>query len=383
VSPLRLLPDEDERLLADTARPFFADRSPVGLVRELRGDPLGFPRELWGEVAELGLAGLALPEAHGGGGMGMRALCQVFEAAGRTLSPAPLHATLLPALLLTECGDEAQKGAWLPALCEGRAILGLAHSERGARYERLHVETMARTDAGSDGFVLEGDKVQVEAGPAADAFVVTARMQGDARQRQGVSAFLIPANEEGLEVRAQTRIDGRSSALLRLRGVRASRGAMIGPPGALADPLDRVLDLGAIAVAAEMLGGARAALELTLDHLKTRVQFGVVIGAFQALQHRAARLFAATELAASAVAAAAAHCDGDDPSDVPRMASLAKARAERAFLDVAKEGVQMFGGVGVTDEYDIGLYLKRAQAASATLGDEAWHTRRWANLTGY
>ncbi len=381
MSDLRLLPDEDERLLADTARPFFADRSPVGLVRDLRGDPLGFPRDLWGEVAELGLAGVALPEAHGGGGMGMRALCQVFEAAGRTLSPVPLHATLLPALLLADCGDEAQKAAWLPALSEGRAILGLAHAERGARYERLHLETTAR--AAGDGFILEGDKVQVEAGPAADAFVVTARTEGDVRQRQGVSAFLVPANHEGLEVRTQTRIDGRSAALLSLRGVRAPQGAMLGPPGALADPIDRVLDLGTIALAAEMLGGARAALALTLDHLKTRVQFGVVIGAFQALQHRTARLFAATELAASAVAAAAAHSDGDDPSDVPRMASLAKARAERAFLDVAKEGVQMFGGVGVTDEYDIGLYLKRAQAASATLVDEAWHTQRWASLTGY
>ncbi len=388
---LDLLPSEEERLLADTARDFFADRSPPGRVRTLRGDDTGFSWDIWREIAELGWAGLALPEAHGGEGMGLIELCAVFEQAGRALAPEPLHATLTAGLLLARCGDELNQSAWLPQMAAGQTVVALAHSERGARYDRTCVHTVAEPTSG--GFRVHGSKVHVEGGAGAAAFIVTARTGGRPDDRSGLSAFVVPADARGMEVIPQRRIDGRPAALVSMKDVRVGKSALLGSVHKLADHLDQVLDLATIALAAEMLGGARAALDLTLEHLKTRVQFGVVIGAFQALQHRVARLFAETELAASAVRAAAATADAvarkgdeaedDDRAAVARMASLAKAVTGRAFLHVADEGVQMHGGVGVTDEYDIGLYLKRARAASATLGDEAWHTDRWATLSGY
>ena len=386
---LDLLPSDEERLLAETARDFFSAQSPPGRVRSLRSDDLGFSWDLWRQIAELGWAGLALPEDCGGEGMGLTELCAVFEQAGRALSPEPLHATLTAGLLLARCGDELNRTAWLPQMAAGQTLVALAHAERGARYNRTGVHTVAEPTSG--GFRVHGGKVQVAAGPAAAAFIVTARTSegsegGD--DRHGLSAFVVPADARGVEVIAQHRIDGRSAALVSLKDVRVGKSALLGSLHKVADDLDHVLDLATIALSAEMLGGARAALDLTLEHLKSRVQFGVVIGAFQALQHRVARVFAETELAASAVRAAAATADAasDDEeghASVARMASLAKATAGRAYRLAAKEGVQMHGGVGVTDEYDIGLYLKRAHAAGATLGDEAWHTDRWATLSGY
>ena len=394
---LDLLPSDEERLLLDTARDYLSRRSPPGRVRSLRGDDLGFSWEIWREMAELGWAGLALPEVHGGEGMGMTALCTVLEQVGRALAPEPLHATMTAGLLLARCGDARTQSAWLPQMAAGQTLVALAHGERGARYDRTCVHTVAEPTSG--GFRLHGSKVHVEGGAAAAAFIVTARTAGGAAgkpgDRAGLSAFWVPADARGLEVIAQHRIDGRPAALVSIKDVRVGKGTLLGTVHKIADHLDDVLDRATIALAAEMLGGARAALDLTLAHLQTRVQFGVVIGAFQALQHRVARLFAETELAASAVRAAAATVDAMDAASsanddrdaarasVARMASLAKAITGRAFLHVADEGVQMHGGVGVTDEYDIGLYLKRAQATSATLGDEAWHTDRWATLSGY
>lgn len=386
MADLDLLPSDEERLLAQTARQFFTDRSPAGRVRALRADDTGFDPALWRQIAELGWAGLALPEDHGGEGMGFTALCAVFEEAGRALCPEPLHATLTAGLLLARCGDELSRSAWLPQMAAGQTVVSLAHLERGARYNRTYVHTVAEPTSG--GFRVHGGKVQVDAGPAATAFIVTARTGESDDARRGLSAFVVPADARGVDVIAQQRIDGRSMALVALQDVRVGKSALLGTLHKIADDLDHVLDLATIALAAEMLGGARAALQLTLAHLKSRVQFGVVLGAFQALQHRVARVFAQTELAASAVRAAAATADAatDDEEGraaVARMASLAKALSEEAYLLAAKEGVQLHGGVGVTDEYDIGLYLKRAQACAATLGDQAWHTDRWATLSGY
>jgi alkylation response protein AidB-like acyl-CoA dehydrogenase len=386
MNDLRLLPSEEERLLAETARDFFCNRSPASRVRDLRANPEGFSWELWREVAELGWAGLVLSEDHGGEGFGLTELCAVVEAAGRTLCPTPLLATTTAGLMLEKCGNDSHRSAWLPQMAAGQTLVTLAHLERGARYDRTCVHTVAEPATG--GFSLTGSKVQVEVGSAATAFIVTARTGGEPGERHGISAFIVPADSTGLEVAPQCRIDGRPMALMSLKDVRVAKTALLGEIHQIAGPLSAVLDLATIALSAEMLGGARAALDITLEHLKTRTQFGVVIGAFQALQHRAARLFAETELAASAVRAACATADNasDDSAGraaVARMASLAKAVTGRAFLHVADEGVQMHGGVGVTDEYDIGLYLKRARAASATLGDEAWHTDRWATLAGY
>lgn len=386
MTELDLLPSEEEGLLAQTAREFFTRRSPAGRVRSLRGDNIGFSWDLWREIAELGWAGLALPEDCGGEGMGMTELCAVMEQAGRALSPEPLHATLTAGLLLARCGDDGTRGAWLPQMVAGQTVVCLAHAERGARYDRSAIHTVAEPTSG--GFRVHGSKVQVEAGPAATAFIVTARTGDSDDADSALSALVVPADARGVEVIQQHRIDGRSAALVSLKDVRVGKSALLGKLHKIGDELDAVLDLATIALAAEMLGGARAVLDLTLEQLKTRVQFGVVIGAFQALQHRIARCFAEIELAASAVRAAAATADSatDDPTgraSVARMASLAKAVTGRAFLHVANEGVQMHGGVGVTDEYDVGLYLKRARATSATLGDEAWHTDRWATLSGY
>lgn len=379
---------EEQEFIARTAADFVAQKSPLSRLRALRdsGDELGWSRALYKEMAELGWLGIATPEELGGAGMGFAELALIMEELGRSLAPEPLLSCVLmggQALQLAAQGggaaDRKRAAEWLPKICEGNAIIALAHQEEGNRYELDECDTSFRVESGGQ-FVLEGKKIQVLDGHKPDAFIVSAENEeGD------LSLFWMPADSGNFSTQRQFRVDCRSAAILELNGVRLPPQAMLGKPDLGGELLEQVILRATTGLCAEMLGGMQQAFHLTLEHLRSREQFGVLIGSFQALKHRAANIFIEIELARSAVRAAAHALDtlsGEDP-ELAKLVSLAKARCSEGYLLAANEGVQMFGGVGMTDEYDIGLYLKRARAAELSFGDAAHHRERWAELSGY
>jgi len=382
---MALVLTEEQELLRRTAREFVAARSPLKRIRQLRDgrDPVGFSRELWREMARLGWAGILIPEGYGGAGLGHTDLMVVLEELGRGLVPEPMLSTvLLGAEAVRLGGSEAQRSEHLPAVAGGDRLLALAYQERRSRYEPQHVETRAERAAG--GWRLTGEKIQVLDGHVADVLVISARTSGGVHDPEGITVFLLRRDAPGVRVERQWRIDARTAALVGLDGVRVGPEAVLGGVDSGATLLARVLDRATIGLTADMLGGMTAAFEMTLEYLKTRRQFGVPIGSFQALRHRAAKLYVEIELARSAVMAAHRALDdrADDPH-VARMAGTAKARCADAYMLVGHEAVQMHGGIGMTDEHDVGFYLKAARAAEIMFGDAAYHRDRVARLEGY
>jgi acyl-CoA dehydrogenase len=374
---LQLVLTEDQELLAKVAADFVREHSPVSRVRELRdaNDPDGFSRKLWKEMAELGWLGIPYPESLGGAELGLAELAVVLEALGRVLAPEPFLSTvLLGGQALLRGGSEAQQNAWLPKLVKGEAVLTLAYQEPASRYDLRRVDT--RAERTREGWRLSGEKIQVLDGHVADAILVSARTDGAGDDAEGIGLFLVTAGAEGLEVERQSRIDSRNASLLRLRGVAAEEVA------GGAELLERVVDLATAGLCAEMLGSMSEIFDVTLGYLRTREQFGTAIGSFQALKHRAAQVFIEIELARSAVMAATRALD-EELEEASQLVSLAKARCSDAFVLVGNESIQMHGGIGMTDEYDMGFYLKRARVAEMTFGDAAHHRDRWARLSGY
>jgi alkylation response protein AidB-like acyl-CoA dehydrogenase len=300
---------------------------------------------------------------------------------GRTLAPEPFLSTvLLGGQLLTQAGSEEQKQAWLPGIASGDKILTVAYQEARSRYDLNRVATKAEQQSGS--WVLSGEKIQVLDGHTADALIVSARTTGGQNDLGGITLFLVPRDTPGLTVTRQQRIDDRAVALVSLNSVKVGADSRLGPLGEGSKILSQVVDRATVGLCAEMLGGMSQIFDDTLNYLKTRQQFGVLIGTFQALKHRAARLFMEIELARSSVMAAARAADAGD-KDWESLISLAKTRCSDAFLLAANEGVQMHGGIGMTDEHDAGFYLKRARVTEMTFGDAAWHRERWARLHKY
>jgi acyl-CoA dehydrogenase len=379
-----VLSDEQE-LLQRTAREFVAGRSSLKRIRALRdtNDPDGFSRGLWKEMAQLGWTGIAIPEAYGGLGLGHLDLMIVMEAAGRGLLPEPLLSTVaLGGSTLLLGGTEEQKREHLSAVAAGERLLAVAYQEEGSRYRLSHVEATAHREQG--GWVLRGKKIQVLDAHVADWLVVAARTAGAPTDERGITLFLLRGDTPGVRVERQARIDSRNAGLVHLAEVRVPAEAVLGEVDAGGALLARVVDRATVALTAEMLGSMHAAFDMTLEYLRTRVQFGVPIGSFQALKHRAAYLFAEIELTQSAVMHAHRVLDeGRDDAQIARAASLAKARVSETFMRVAHEAVQMHGGIGMTDEHDIGFYLKRARVAQMTFGDAAFHRDRYAALGGY
>jgi acyl-CoA dehydrogenase len=380
---MALVRTEEQEILAHTARELVSGRSPLRRVRELREDETGFSRELWKSMAELGWLGIVVPEQYGGAGLGWSDLAVIMEEIGRGLLPEPLVGSVLlatTAILLG--GSDAQKQAHLPALVSGDRLAALAYQEPTSRYDVAAVTT--RADRAGSGWKLTGEKTQVLDGHVANLLVVSARTSGDDRDADGVTLFLVPADAPGVTIERQWRVDARPAAIVHLNGVTVSADAVLGGEGQGATLLGRTIDRATVALAADMLGGMTATFEMTLDYLKTRKQFGVPIGSFQALKHRAARLFVELELTRSVVTAAS-HAIDEDATDaqIARVASVAKARASDAFLLIGYEGVQLHGGIGMTDEHDVGLYLKRARGAELQFGDAAFHRDRIARLDGY
>lgn len=373
---------EEQTILRDSAKGFISEKSPVIALRKLRDarDETGFDRTLWEEMAAMGFVGIVIPEDYGGAGFGYRGLGLVLEEAGRTLMASPLVSTaLLSASAILIGGNEDQKKALLPEIAAGRLIVALAVDE-GPHHNPARIA--ARAKASGTGFTLTGEKTFVLDGHVADRLIVAARTAGSPGETRGITLFLVDGSARGMTRTRHLMVDSRNAATVRLEGVEVGAEAVIGEVDAGFDVLGEALDRARIGLSAEMLGAATEAFERTLAYLKERKQFGVPIGSFQALKHRAAKMFCELELCQSVVADALSAID-ERRNDVAQMASLAKARMGATFNLVSSEAVQMHGGIGVTDEHEIGFFLKRARVADATFGTVGFHSQRYAELEGY
>jgi alkylation response protein AidB-like acyl-CoA dehydrogenase len=343
------------------------------------GSELGFDKATWSAIGEMGWCGIVVPEEFGGVDMGHLTFGVVLEELGRQLTASPLLASgLVGANALVLAGSQAHKNEWLPRVAEGSAIVTLAVDE-AARHNPQRCALEAVANAG--GFRLSGRKTLVLEGMAADAFVVVARTSGAPGQADGLSLFLVEAASKGLSRTRLHTADSRGYANLDFEGVEIGAEALMGKLDEGGVLLEALLDRAAAGMAAEMLGVAAQSFEMTLEYLKNRVQFGEVIGSFQALGHRAAGLFSQMEMTRSCVEAALQGIDAED-EDVATLCALAKCQAGEFLTQMSNEMIQMHGGIGVTDEFDAGLYLKRARASEATYGNRALHRDRYAERVG-
>jgi alkylation response protein AidB-like acyl-CoA dehydrogenase len=379
---MSLVLNEEQALLKSTAEDFFRSKSPVSALRAIRDncDVDGFSRSLWQEMAAMGWLGASLPEEYGGLGLGFTELGMVLQASGRTLVASPLLSTVvLSAGALLLGGSEAQKSKLLPRIAQGDLLLSLALQE-GPHHKPCAVATSAT--AHKDGYLLNGRKVHVLDGHVAEQFIVVARTAGNSGDEQGLSLFLVDSKSPGVTVTRRVMVDSRNMCDVRLQNVDVPATELLGELHSGFGLLDKILDRGNIALSAEMLGSLQATFERTLDYLRQREQFGAIIGSFQALQHRAAKMFCEIELCKSVELKALQAVD-ENADNLALVASLAKVQVAETYRLVSDEAIQMFGGIGMTDEEDIGFYLKRARVAQQTLGDEHYHLQRYARLQGY
>ena len=378
---MALVLTDEQAMIREAADGFFASEAPVSELRRLRdaADATGFSRDLWKQMAEMGFAGVLVPEAHGGSGLGLVAANLIQEAVGRNLSLSPFLSTAVLGATALSGASEDQKAALLSKLAAGDLLLALA-SDEASRHAPHLIRT--RAEAAGNGFRLTGAKTFVLDGHVADRLIVAARTWGEDGDRDGITLFLVDPKAAGVDVRRTIMVDSRNAADIRFDGVQVDGADVIGAVGEGAAILDRVLDAGRTCLAAEMVGVSAQSFSMTVGYLKERDQFGRKIGSFQALQHRAAQLYCEIELAKSATLKAAQALDAGD-KDAPLYASLAKAKAGAVARLATNEGVQMHGGIGMTDEYDIGFYMKRARAAETSFGDLSFHGDRLARMLGY
>jgi alkylation response protein AidB-like acyl-CoA dehydrogenase len=373
---------EEQTMLRDAAKAWVAQKSPVTAFRKLRdsGAIDGFDPAMWAEMCEMGWGGILVPESLGGSGLGYLTLGLVLEETGRTLTASPLVSTALAATTaLLLAGSESQKSEWLPKFANGTAFGALAVDE-GAHHAPEEVACAASRDGG--GWKLNGKKAFVADGGAANLLVVAARTAGKPGETHGITLFLVPVNAAGVQRHRLKSVDSRGVANIAFENVTVGGESVLGPVDQGFAILDATLDRTRLGLAAEMLGAASQSFDVTLEYLKTRTQFGQVIGTFQALQHRAAKMFTELELTRSSVEAALDAIDRN-ANDIPALASLAKARANDTWHLVSNEMVQMHGGIGMTEAHDAGLYLKRARVAEAAYGNSSFHRDRYARLMGY
>ncbi|MEM8634220.1 MAG: acyl-CoA dehydrogenase family protein [Pseudomonadota bacterium] len=370
---------EDQQMLRDTALAFARDELPTTHLRALRdAGANGIDPDTRKRLAELGFFGVIIPDEPGGEHFGLVGLGQILEAQGRTLAVTPLlQSALIAPSALQLSGDDALANEWLPKIAAGEVTFALA-SDEGTHHAPTLIETEAKVVDYS--VLLNGAKRYVPDAHHADMFIVVARTGGKPGDEEGITLCLVPRDADGVSVQTLNTLDAHGAAHVSFENVTAS--AVLGEIGKGWSVLDPVLDRARIGLSAEMLGSASAAFEMTLEYLQTRKQFGQLIGSFQALQHRAALMFTELELTRSAVSAALSAVD-TGREDVPALASLAKARAGETLHLVSNETVQMHGGIGMTDEHDAGLYLKRARVAEALYGGESFHRDRYAKLHGF
>jgi alkylation response protein AidB-like acyl-CoA dehydrogenase len=381
---MSLVLNEDQVMLQESARAFCREQAPVSVLRKVRDsqDSQGYPVNLWQTMVELGWAGMAIPEAYGGFEYGYSGLGIVLEETGRTLVPSPLVSTvLLSATAINLAGSEQQKTELLPSVAAGESVIAFALEET-ALHNPSYIELRAESNAGA--YVLNGSKQFVLDAQVADKLVVVARTSGQISDTQGISLFVIDAKAPGISIQKLNMVDSRNAGNILFDNVQIPASALLGEEGNGWAALERTLDIGRIGLAAEMLGSSQEVFERTVEYMKQRTQFGVQIGAFQALQHRAAIMYSEIELCKSLVRKALAELDrGDEAEDIPALASMCKAKLSEISELISNEGVQLHGGIGMTDEFEIGFFLKRARVAQQTLGDAGFHRDRYASLRGF
>jgi pimeloyl-CoA dehydrogenase small subunit len=363
---------EEQRLLKDSVERLLADRYAFEQRKAYMKEPHGFGRALWRQYAELGLLGLPFDEAHGGSGGGPVETMIVAEAFGRALALEPYLATVvLGGGLVRHGGSAEQQKAILPKVADGSLLLAFAHGERQARYDLADVATAAKRDGA--GYVLDGQKSVVLAGDAADRLIVSARVAGSRRDRDGLALFIIDAGAPGVTRRDYATVDGLRAADVTLAAVKAAPDAVLGEPGAALALIERVVDEAMAALAAEAVGAMAAMHELTIDYLRTRKQFGVPIGSFQVLQHRAVDMLVALEQARSMAMLATMMVAEPNPAERRKAIAAAKVQIGRSGRIVGQGAVQLHGGIGMTMEYKVGHYFKRVTAIDTTFGDADHH----------
>lgn len=373
---------EEQSIIRDQAKAWVEEKAPVQQFRAMRDSGVAgrFNQTTWADIAALGWAGMIVPEEYGGSGLGYMTFGLVLEEMGKHLVASPLLASsLIGASAIILGGSDAQKQRHLPAIAKGEAIATLAVDE-SPRHAPLKTALKAAKSGG--GFTLSGEKTFVMEGMTADTFIAAARTSGAPGEIGGISLFLIPASAKGLSRTPMETFDSRGYAKLSFANVEVPADAVLGSIGQGWAILDATLDRAAAGLSAEMLGTASHAFDMTLDYLKTRKQFGQVIGSFQTLGHRAATLFTGKELARSCVEAALQALDDGAP-DAPELCSLAKAKMGDHLFEMSNQLIQIHGGIGMTDEFDAGLYLKRARVVEAAFGNRAFHRDRYARLLGF
>ena len=374
---MALLLNPEQTMLRDSARAFLSEQAPVAHLRALRdaNDGDGFSRPLWARSAEMGFAGVLVAEAHGGLGLGLTDAAVIAEQLGHTLTPSPfLSSAVLGAQLLAASGHVALQGHWLPRIAAGQAITALALDEH-AQHRPQAIAAEAKAD--SDGFLLSGQKCFVVDGHVADLLFVVAKTSA-----QGHSVFAVDPKAPGVQIERTAMADAHNAARIRFDGVRLNTDALMGERDQAATWLAPVLDAGRLCVAAMLQGAGDEAFSRTTSYLKERQQFGRTIGEFQALQHRAAQLYVELELSRAALARAVEAFDNGADS-VPGLTAVAKAKTCASAGLAVQEGVQMHGGIGMTDAFEMGFFMKRVRVLQTLLGDAGFHESRLASLSGY
>ena len=377
-----LLLNDGQTMMRDSVRDFIGDKAPVAHLRKLRDarDETGFSRELWSAFAEMGLCGILVPEAHGGQGLGGIEAGIVMEEIGRNLTPSPFLSTaLLAASALVKAGSAAQREDYLPKIASGNLIAALASDEKS---KHSPAAITLRAERAGNCFKLNGAKAFVVDGHAADMLIVAARSAGGEREENGITLFLVDRKAPGIEVERTMMVDAHNAARITFRDVELTADAVLGEVDQGWKVLSDVLNVGRAAVAAEMVGVGEESFARTMRYLRDRRQFGRIIGSFQALQHRAAQLYAEIEITRAAVLKALQMLD-QAPEEAGRFVAIAKARAGKTTTLAVQEGVQMHGGIGMTDEFEIGFFMKRARVCQELFGDANFQADALARLNAY
>ncbi len=372
---------QEQALLKQSVERLMADHYGFEQRKQYAATPDGWSRDLWRRYAELGLLGLPFAEAQGGFGGGAVETMIVMEALGRALALEPYVATVvLAGGLLRHGASAAQREALVPKIAAGDCVLAFAHGERQARYDLADVTTRARRDG--ERWIIEGEKSLVLHGGAADRLLGSARITGGQRERDGIALFLVDANARGLSRRPYPTQDGLRAAEVSLASVAVGPDGVLGTPGAALAVIERVADEAIAALASEAVGAMAALSDMTVEYLKTRRQFGVAIGSFQVLQHRAAEMLIALEQARSMALFATLMADSDDDAARGRASAAAKVQIGRSARFVGQQAIQLHGGIGMTMEYKAGHYLKRLTMIDLMLGDADHHLRALARMGG-
>lgn len=369
---------EDQKMIKSTARDFVKKELPIERTRKMRNDELGYDKAVWKQMGELGWLGISLPESVGGFGGSFVDASLIIEQLGATLVSEPYVASaVVAAHTLLSAGNEEQHGRWLAPMVMGDTSLALAYAETDSRFDVGYIST--RADKAGDGYRLAGAKVWVDNGHAADQILVSARTSGAMGDEDGLSLFVVEPGDAGVTRAKVKTMDGRRAAMLTLDCVLPAD-RLLGELGGAGPVLSRAMDLGAAAACSEGYTVMKTSLAMTLEYLKTREQFGAKIGTFQALQHRAVDMFIETELAHSMAIMSAIKVDDADVVERQRAVSACKAQLSVSGKFVTQQAIQLHGGIGVTEEHDIGLYFKRMQLLCTLFGDEQHHVARYGAL---